>query len=158
MSTSNNRTCVVCGRSYKACRNCEDAKSKGLFRWRSSCDTPQCFQVLMVINDFYYEKISKQDARNLLDDILTEEMKPYDENARTLIDRIYELDEYQVVEEIVEDIDEEEILEIAPEDPAPVEEAEKGIPQDDMFVDKEPLEIDYYDNRYEYPQGCEETY
>ena len=158
MSTSNNRNCVVCGESYKLCRNCEEAKAKGLFRWRSSCDTPQCFQVLMVINDFYYEKISKEDARNLLDGILTEEMKPYDENARTLIEKIYEADEIPATEEIVEVFEEETDIDAAPEEPATIEPIETPVeilaPQDDMLVEKEQPEIDYY----EYPQECEETY
>ena len=161
MSTSNNRNCVVCGKSYKLCRTCEDAKAKGLFRWRSSCDTPQCFQVLMVINDFYYEKISKEDARNLLDGILTEEMKPYDENARILIEKIYEADEIPAIEETVEII-EEEIVDTVLEESVTAEsiedQEEKSIPQDDMLVEKEPPEIDYYDHSYEYPQECEETY
>lgn len=92
MVTENNRTCVVCGKSYKACKNCEDVVAKGGFRWRNSCDTPECFQVLMVISDFYYDKLPKKDARELLDMVLTDEMKPYDPNAKTLIDKIYDLD------------------------------------------------------------------
>jgi len=116
----------------------------------------------MVINDFYYEKISKEDARNLLDGILTEEMKPYDENARILIEKIYEADKIPATEEIVEVFEEETNIDTVPEESVAVEPIEAPVeilaPQDDMLVEKEQPEIDYYDHSYEYPQECEETY
>ena len=91
MST-NNRTCVICARSYHACKDCEDAAKIGNYRWRNSCDKPECFQVLLVLTDFYYDRITKYQAREMLIGILSDDMLPYDPQAKVLIDRIYDDD------------------------------------------------------------------
>ena len=81
-------TCVTCGKEYKGCRYCEEAKKNGRFMWRQSCDTTECFQVLLIVSDFYYGKISKKDAKQRITPLLTEDMKPYHESARGTIGQI----------------------------------------------------------------------
>lgn len=80
--------CVTCGKSYSGCRTCEEARNSGMYRWRQSCDTMECFQVHLVLKDYYYKVISKEAAKNLLKDILTEDMKPYDPNSAWLIEEV----------------------------------------------------------------------
>jgi hypothetical protein len=81
-------TCVTCGKMYSGCRTCEEARDKGLFMWRQSCDTPECFQVHMIVKNYYDKVATKKVANEQLEGILTEEMKPYESNARWLIEEI----------------------------------------------------------------------
>lgn len=93
-------TCVTCGKLYKGCRTCEDARDAGVFMWRQSCDTTECFQVHMVIKDYYNNEVSKEAAKKLLEGIITDEMKPYEPNTRWLIEEI--MAESVVVRPVVE--------------------------------------------------------
>lgn len=84
--------CVTCGKEYELCRKC-DEKNKEYATWHASCDTPECFQVLLVLNEYYFGKVSKEDARERLSELLTEDMKPYHEAAAGLIHEIMGGDE-----------------------------------------------------------------
>lgn len=84
------RKCVVCGKLYKACRNCKKEIDSGTIFWRASCDTRECFSVMLILSDFYYNRISKSEARSLLDEYLNTDMLPYSENTKNLIDKIYD--------------------------------------------------------------------
>lgn len=95
MDNYNNRTCVVCGKEYHACHDCEEARLINHSRWRNSCDVPECFQVLLVLTDYYNKVIDKSTARELLDKILTVDMLPYEAQAKILIDEIYDVVESQ---------------------------------------------------------------
>lgn len=60
----------------------------GVFMWRQSCDTIECFQAHMVLKDYYNKELTKDAAKKLLAGILTDEMKPYEPNAVGLIEEI----------------------------------------------------------------------
>jgi hypothetical protein len=90
LESKHNRTCVICGKSYRACKSCQDAQAQGQMRWRMSCDVISCFQVLLVLSDFYYGKISKEEARSLMDGLLLDVPPPYVPEAQVILDKIYE--------------------------------------------------------------------
>lgn len=89
----NRRTCVVCGKKYKACRNCEESVQRGTFTWRASCDTKECFSVMLILNDYFYKRYTKDEAKALLEDRLDETMLPYNENTRFLVEEIMKNDD-----------------------------------------------------------------
>lgn len=82
------RTCLVCGKEYPICKRCEELKTHGVSSWRLSCDTPECFKAFLILNDYSYQKLGKDEAKRRLDAILTEEMLPYEPGAKKLIDEI----------------------------------------------------------------------
>ena len=87
-----NAVCVTCGKSYELCRKCDD-KNAEYATWHASCDTHECFQVMLVLNDYYFKKITKQEAQECLGELLTEDMKPYHPTTAKLIDEIMVEDE-----------------------------------------------------------------
>lgn len=102
---------------------CEESHARGHIFWRATCDRPECYQVHLILHEFYYGQISKSDAKKILDEILDEDMLPYTENARNLIEQIYKEDAVEQIvpeQEIVEEESEPEV--------AIVEETEEEIP------------------------------
>lgn len=87
------RTCVVCGKKYKTCKTCDKLAQAGTFTWRGSCDTQDCFMVLMILNGYFYKEYTKDEAKELLDEYLTEYMKPYTDNTKNMIEEIYHNDD-----------------------------------------------------------------
>lgn len=68
--------------------------------WRQSCDTMECYQILTVLTEFYYERMSKEEAKGHLTKLLTEDMKPYHDAAAPLIEKImYEEPKTEVTKE-----------------------------------------------------------
>lgn len=99
----NNAVCVTCGKAYTLCRKCDKENGAEYATWHASCDTPECFQVLLVLNEYYYDKISKEEAYERLSELLTEDMRPYHEAAAGLIHEIMgEEDEDEAEEETEE--------------------------------------------------------
>lgn len=121
---SGRRECVTCGKLYKICRTCEEAKAQGRLFWRGTCDTTECYQVHMILKEFVDSLISKEDARAILENILTEEMLPYTENARGIIEKIFEQEEV-----VVPDL---------PEEGAPIIDADEYIQEESILVSEEP--------------------
>lgn len=92
-SVEHTHECLVCGKKYNLCRSCNEMKNHGLFSWRATCDTTECFQVFVVLNDFDYGKITREEARKQLDRFLSEDMKPFTLGARRSINKIYDVDD-----------------------------------------------------------------
>lgn len=90
--TASKKACATCGKLYKVCFTCEDAHARGHVFWRATACSPECYQAHLILHEFYYNQISKADAREILDGILTENMLPYTENSRNLIEQIYATD------------------------------------------------------------------
>jgi hypothetical protein len=133
---------------YTACKSCEEARKAGQYRWRMSCDKPECFQVLLVLTDFNYGYITKYEARDRLVGVLSDDMLPYDPPAKVLIDRIYKEDQ-TVSSESQESNAEDQVV----EEPADTnEEPAVGIisePNQDFVTNDEPEtvvnDINYFD-------------
>lgn len=60
----NNHECVICGNGYYACNKCDKINS-----WRRYVDTPSCYQLFLIIEEYMHEVISKAEARKLLANI-----------------------------------------------------------------------------------------
>lgn len=142
MAKENNRNCVVCGRGYRVCKTCEDMHNSGLKQWRMSCDKVECYLVLLTLTDFYYGRIDKYKAREMLSGVLSDDMLPYDPQAKVLIDRIYEEDQIPdtVADEPQEEThDESKVVteepeEIADDTPVYIAPTEEFIPNDEPEV------------------------
>lgn len=65
-----NAVCVTCGRPYRLCRSCEKLKSAGIYTWRASCDTPECYGIFLTALAFRDGKITPEEA--------AERLKKYD--------------------------------------------------------------------------------
>ena len=67
----NNHECIICGNGYYACNKCDKINS-----WRRYVDTPSCYQLYLIIEEYMHEVISKVEARKLLANIgITSERK-----------------------------------------------------------------------------------
>ena len=59
--------CIVCGKEYKACFNCAD-KLK-MQPWTTVCDTQNCYKVYIIVHDFNYGYITKEEAKKKLEKV-----------------------------------------------------------------------------------------
>lgn len=84
-----NKTCIVCGKAYHACKRCDELKNAGLLSWKANCDTPGCYQAYLVLSGYKSGEYSAKEAKQLLDRVLEDQMKPYEKHAEKLIGEIY---------------------------------------------------------------------
>lgn len=132
---TNKKRCATCGKLYKVCLTCEEARIMGYNFWRATCDRPECYQVHLILHDFYYDKISKEDARKILNEILTEDMLPYTDNARNLIRQIFTEDPIETV--VKNEAEEVQIAES-------FESAKEEVPYAGLSESPEVLEVEEY--------------
>lgn len=62
---NNNATCIICGKEYHLCIGCDRTKTNWK-SWKMITDTENCYNIYKVLNDYGYNKISKDEARELL--------------------------------------------------------------------------------------------
>ena len=76
------KKCHVCGKKYEACSYCESVKNG----WRYYTCSRIHFQLYMIIADFSFQSITKEEAKEQLKTVLpylegdivyTDEVKPY---------------------------------------------------------------------------------
>jgi len=132
-----------------------------------SCEKVACFQVLLVLTDFYYNKITKQEAREMLSNLLPEVPPPYVQEAQVILDKILEED---VVVDVVQKVEEEADIAPQPQDEIPVvvepyvqpdvEPEQMGEPDTQVLEDvapaEEPVET-AIENQYEETPILEEV-
>lgn len=80
--------CVVCGAEYKICPNCEKLAGRNILSWKYTCDTPECFQIYLVLKGYVDGEYNKESAKELLISLEVETLKSVDENSKILIDEI----------------------------------------------------------------------
>jgi hypothetical protein len=80
--------CTVCAREYKICPKCEELAGKKILSWKYTCDTPECFQIHMVLHGYFCKEYTKEQAKELLISLGADKLQAYDENAKKLIDEI----------------------------------------------------------------------
>ena len=90
------KPCATCGKLYKPCPKCEEYRGAGMVFWRATCDTPECWQVHTTLHAYANKMIDKKSAAEELSFALTDDMKPYNENVRSLIEEILKKDEVEV--------------------------------------------------------------
>lgn len=81
-------TCYVCGKKYKACPKCDELKGHGIRGWRLNCDTPECYQVFCILEDYKAKRVTKAEAKEQLTRCLRNDMRPYHPGAQPLIAEI----------------------------------------------------------------------
>lgn len=96
------RTCIICGKHYSYCPNCE--RYNDMPRWMYLFDDEECKNIYLVINDYRTGAITKDEAMTML--------YPYDVskvkgNFKKYIDEIFDVEDttFQV------ESDEEEVAE-----------------------------------------------
>lgn len=98
-----NSVCKVCGRPYYRCSKCIELRSRGLMSWKLYCDTPECFQVYMLLQN--KDEVSKEEYKNILNIELPGERQM----VQKYTDMLYDIGkQYGLVEED-KDIDKEEL-------------------------------------------------
>ena len=107
-----NATCIVCGKKYHLCIACE--RSKATWKpWKMIADTENCYEIYKVLNDYNFNKISKEEARNLLEKLDLKNVDTFKENVKSKIKEIMKRKKTSKVEKTieVEDIIQEEKIE-----------------------------------------------
>ena len=107
-----NATCIVCGKKYHLCIACE--RSKATWKpWKMIADTENCYEIYKVLNDYNFNKISKEEARNLLERLDLKNVDTFKENVKRKIKEIMKRKKTSKVEKTieVEDVVQEEKIE-----------------------------------------------
>src|SRR5574344_892401 len=58
MAVSNKKLCTICGKEYAYCPTCER-----LGGWKYYTDTPECFQIFMILSEIREGVITKEEAK-----------------------------------------------------------------------------------------------
>ena len=82
-----NAVCIICGKPYHLCIACERTKSTWE-QWKIIADTENCYKIYNVINDYRFNKISKDEARNLLKELDLNELDTFKESTKKVIKEI----------------------------------------------------------------------
>lgn len=82
-----NATCIICGKDYHLCIACERNKSNWK-PWKALTDTENCYEIYKVLNDYGFNKISKEEARNLLSKLDLSNVDTFKESVKTKIKEI----------------------------------------------------------------------
>ena len=116
-----NSTCVICGQKYHLCVACERKKSTWK-SWRMFVDKENCYNIYKVLNDYHFNKITKDEARELLLKLDLSGLDGFKENAKEKINGIIKIEKVvkpykrkrkfdevneqqkEIVEEIIEEI------------------------------------------------------
>lgn len=82
-----NTTCIVCGKKYHLCIACE--RNKATWKpWKTIVDSENCYNIYKVVNDYNFNKITKNEARALLEKLDLTEMHTFKEHIRQKINEI----------------------------------------------------------------------
>ena len=59
------RSCILCGKVYEYCNSCSAFQDKPV--WMFSYCSEDCKDITSLLTDFIYNKISKEDAKKIID-------------------------------------------------------------------------------------------
>lgn len=80
-----NSYCVICGEGYHCCISCDDQKTTS---WRLITDTMNHFKIYMILCDYRDKKITKEDAKKLLNQTDISGWKNFKDGTKSLIEEI----------------------------------------------------------------------
>lgn len=86
MSNEINHYCIICGKGYHACNNCNEIKT--YTPWRSLTDTIEHFQLYMVLQDYINKRITKAEAKKELSNFNLSEKDTFKDSAKNAINEI----------------------------------------------------------------------
>jgi hypothetical protein len=96
-----NATCIVCGKKYHLCIACE--RSKATWKpWKMVADTENCYEIYKVLNDYNFNKISKEEARKLLEKLDLKDVNTFKEKSKNKIKEIMKRKKAPKIEKIIE--------------------------------------------------------
>lgn len=82
-----NATCIVCGKEYHLCISCERNKATWK-KWKMITDSENCYEIYNILNDYNFNKISKEEARNLLKELDLTEAETFKAEVKKMIEEI----------------------------------------------------------------------
>lgn len=82
-----NSTCAICGQKYHLCVACERKKATWK-SWRMFVDKENCYNIYKVLNDYHFNKITKDEARELLLKLDLSGLDNFKENIKEKINDI----------------------------------------------------------------------
>ena len=82
-----NSTCVICGQKYHLCVACERKKATWK-SWRMFVDKENCYNIYKVLNDYHFNKITKDEAKELLLKLDLSGLDNFKENIKEKINDI----------------------------------------------------------------------
>lgn len=103
----NNAICITCGKPYELCLACERTKSNWQ-PWKMFADTKNCYDVYEIINDYKFENITKEKAKELLENCNLTDLNSYKDSIKDIINEILSTKEVKEVEETIEEVSLEE--------------------------------------------------
>ncbi len=65
-----NHSCEVCGTKYYACNKCIELSGKGIYGWKLTCCTRNCFQLKMLYNSYDSGEVDKEQALRFIETIV----------------------------------------------------------------------------------------
>lgn len=98
-----NAKCIICGKGYHLCIACE-RKNANWKPWKVIADTENCYNIYNVVNDYNFDKISKEEACKLLKDLDLTEMPSFKANVKAIIEKIMPTKTTAVKEEKTEEV------------------------------------------------------
>ena len=110
------RSCILCGKVYEYCNSCSAFQDKPV--WMFSYCSEDCKDITSLLTDFIYNKISKEDAKKIIDTKDTSRHMQYKGSYG------------KAYNEIMEEIDSEDKDEENSEDKIEDEEIKKDIVKD----------------------------
>lgn len=84
-----NATCIICGKEYHLCIACERTKSTWK-HWKIIADNENCYKIYKIVNDYNFNKISKDEAKDLLKKCNLAELESFKDNVKNVIKEIME--------------------------------------------------------------------
>ena len=84
-----NATCIICGKKYHLCIACERTKATWK-NWKIIADSENCYEVYKIVNDYNFNKITKSEAKDLLEKCNLTELETFKENVKNVIKEIIE--------------------------------------------------------------------
>ncbi|MCI8495542.1 MAG: hypothetical protein HFI74_07665 [Lachnospiraceae bacterium] len=64
MNIYQNHTCLICGKTYRACHTCDNIRS--FQPWRTITDTRNCYKIFLILNSYSNGHASLTSAKQQL--------------------------------------------------------------------------------------------
>lgn len=100
------RSCILCGKVYEYCNSCSAFQDKPV--WMFSYCSEDCKDITSLLTDYIYNKVSKEDAKKIIDTKDTSRhMKYKGSYGKAYKEIMGENDSEDIDEKIIEEKDEE---------------------------------------------------
>ena len=80
----NNTTCIICGQKYHLCIACERKKATWK-SWRRFVDNENCYEIYNILNSYKFNKITKLEAKEMLNDVDLSNLENFKEKVQNEI-------------------------------------------------------------------------